>query len=158
MAAAKWCLPQIRFSPLKSSQVILLVLWLALSSTSCQPSVALPVFSASILHVPLSVAAIAFGPDGEIQIISSGNISSASFLSVHYMLPDCLDIYSGGGSGGAGGAQAPPTAVISMKPPLSLSYKFEKEEEGGKGLEEEEGEAAPPAMIPGSATASTPWC
>ena len=39
-----------------------------------------------------------------------------------------------------------------MKPPLSPSYKFEKEEEGGEGLEEEEGEAAPPAMIPGSAT------
>ena len=38
-----------------------------------------------------------------------------------------------------------------MKPPLSPSYKFEKEE-GGEGLEEEEGEAAPPAMIPGSAT------
>ena len=45
----------------------------------------------------------------------------------------------------------PPTAVISMKP----SYKFEKEEEGGEGLEEEEGEAAPPAMIPGSATAGS---
>jgi len=58
---------------------------------------------------------------------------------------------SGGGSGGAGGAQAPSTAVISMKPPLSPSYKFEKEE-GGEGLEEEEGEAAPPAVIPGSAT------
>ena len=39
-----------------------------------------------------------------------------------------------------------------MKPPLSPSYKFEKEE-GGEGLEEEEGEAAPPAVIPGSATA-----
>ena len=39
-----------------------------------------------------------------------------------------------------------------MKPPLSPSYKFEKEEEGGEGLEEEEGEAAPPAVIPGSAT------
>ena len=39
-----------------------------------------------------------------------------------------------------------------MKPPLSLSYKFEKEE-GGEGLEEEEGEAAPPVVIPGSATA-----
>ena len=86
----KWYLPQLRFSPLKSSQVTLLVLWLVLSATSCQPSVALPVFSASILHVPLSVAAIAFGPDGEIQIISSGNISSSSFLSVHYMLPDCF--------------------------------------------------------------------
>jgi len=61
-------------------------------------------------------------------------------------------LISGGGSGGAGGAQAPPTAVISMKPPLSLSYKFEKEEEGGEGLEEEEGEASPPAVIPGSAT------
>ena len=40
-----------------------------------------------------------------------------------------------------------------MKPPLSPSYKFEKEEEGGEGLEEEEGEAAPLAVIPGSATA-----
>ena len=40
-----------------------------------------------------------------------------------------------------------------LKPPLSPSYKFEKEKEGGEGLEEEEGEAAPPAMIPGSATA-----
>ena len=60
--------------------------------------------------------------------------------------------FSGGGSVGAGGAQAPPTAVISMKPPLSPSYKFEKEEEGGEGLEEEEGEAAPPAVILGSAT------
>ena len=59
---------------------------------------------------------------------------------------------SGRGSGGAGGAQAPPTVVISMKPPLNLSYKFEKDEEGGEGLEEEEGEAAPPAVIPGSAT------
>ena len=39
-----------------------------------------------------------------------------------------------------------------MKPPLSPSYKFEKEEEGGEGLEEEEAEAAPPAVIPGSAT------
>ena len=38
-----------------------------------------------------------------------------------------------------------------MKPPLSPSYKFEKEE-GGEGLEEEEGEAAPSAVIPGSAT------
>ena len=46
-------------------------------------------------------------------------------------------IHRGGGSGGAGGAQAPPTAIISMKPPLSPSYKFEKEE-GGEGLEEEE--------------------
>jgi len=51
------------------------------------------------------------------------------------------------------GLKPPPTAVISMKLPLSLSYKFEKEEEGGEGLEEEEEEAAPPAMIPGSATA-----
>ena len=41
-----------------------------------------------------------------------------------------------------------------MKPPLSPSYKFEKEEEGGEGLEEEEGEAAPPAVIPASATGS----
>ena len=39
-----------------------------------------------------------------------------------------------------------------MKPRLSPSYKFEKEEEGGEGLEEEEGEAAPPAVILGSAT------
>ena len=39
-----------------------------------------------------------------------------------------------------------------MKPPLSPSYKFEKEEEGGEGLEEEEEEAAPPVVIPGSAT------
>ena len=46
----------------------------------------------------------------------------------------------------------PPTAVISMKLPLSPSYKFEKEE-GGEGLKEEEWEAAPPAVIPGSATA-----
>ena len=60
--------------------------------------------------------------------------------------------FSGGGSVGAGGAQAPPTAVIFMKPPLSPSYKFEKEEEGGEGLEKEEGEAATPAVIPGSAT------
>jgi len=65
-------------------------------------------------------------------------------------------IARGGGSGGAGGAQAPPTAVISMKPPLSPSYKFEKEEEEGEGLEEEEGEAAPPAMIPGSVTDYSP--
>ena len=35
---------------------------------------------------------------------------------------------------------------------LSPSYKFEKEEEGVEGLEEEEGEAAPPAVIPSSAT------
>ena len=61
-------------------------------------------------------------------------------------------MHRGGGSGGAGGAQAPPTAVISMKPPLSPSYKFEKEE-GGEGLEEEEWEVAPPVVIPGSATA-----
>jgi hypothetical protein len=40
------------------------------------------------LHVPLSVAATAFAPDGEIQIISSGNIRSSSFLSVYYMLHD----------------------------------------------------------------------
>ena len=59
--------------------------------------------------------------------------------------------FSGGGSVGAGGAQAPTTAVISMKPPLSPSYKFEKEE-GGEGLEKEEGEAAPPVVISGSAT------
>ena len=59
---------------------------------------------------------------------------------------------SGRDSDGAGGDQAPPTAVISMKPPLSPSYKFEKGEEGGEGLEEEEGKAAPPAVIPGSAT------
>jgi len=39
-----------------------------------------------------------------------------------------------------------------MKPPLSPSYKFENEEEGGEGLEKEEGEAATPAVIPGSAT------
>jgi len=44
-----------------------------------------------------------------------------------------------------------------MKPPLSLSYKFEKEEEGGEELEEEEGEAASPAVIPGSATAYGLW-
>jgi len=43
-----------------------------------------------------------------------------------------------------------------MKPPLSPSYKFEKEEKGGEGLEEEEREAAPPAVIPGSATANNP--
>jgi len=35
---------------------------------------------------------------------------------------------------------------------LLSSYKFEKEE-GREGLEEEEGEAAPPAVIPDSATA-----
>ena len=40
-----------------------------------------------------------------------------------------------------------------MKPPLSPSYKFEKEEEGGERLEEEEGKAAPPAVISDSATA-----
>ena len=51
-----------------------------------------------------------------------------------------------------GRGSSPPTAVISMKPPLSPSYKFEKEEEGVEGLEEEEGEAAPPSVIPGSAT------
>ena len=51
-----------------------------------------------------------------------------------------------------GRGSSPPIVVISMKPPLSLSYKFEKEEEGGEGLEEEEGEAAPPAVISGSAT------
>ena len=39
--------------------------------------------------------------------------------------------------------------------PLSPSYKFEKEEEGGEGLEEEEEEAAPPVVIPASATACT---
>ena len=41
-----------------------------------------------------------------------------------------------------------------LKPLLSSSYKFEKEEEGGEWLDEEEGEAAPPAVIPGSATVS----
>jgi hypothetical protein len=75
MDTAKWCLPRIHFSPLTLSiQVTLLVLWLVLLATSCQPSVALPVFSASILRVPLSGAATAFAPDGEIQIISDGNI------------------------------------------------------------------------------------
>jgi len=51
---------------------------------------------------------------------------------------------------GREGLKSPPTAVISMKPP-SPSYKFEKEE-GEERLEEEEGEAAPPVVIPGSAT------
>ena len=52
---------------------------------------------------------------------------------------------------GREGLKAPlRTAVISMKFLLS-SYKFEKEE-GGEGLEEEEGEAAPPTVITGSAT------
>ena len=44
----------------------------------------------------------------------------------------------------------PPTAVIFMKL-LINSYKFEKEE-GGEGLEEEEGEATPPAVISDFAT------
>jgi hypothetical protein len=57
-----------------SIQVTLsLVPWLELLVTNCRPS-ALPVFSASILHVPLSVAATAFAPGGEIQIISTENI------------------------------------------------------------------------------------
>ena len=60
-------------------------------------------------------------------------------------------VASGGGSGGAGGAQAPHRCNLH-EAPLSLSYKFEKEE-GGEGLEEEEGETVPPAVIPGSATA-----
>ena len=71
---------------------------------------------------------------------------------------------SAAGSSSAGRRQrwggrglAPLTAVISMKPSLSLSYKFEKEEEGGKRLEEEEEETAPLAMIPGSATAAAYW-
>ena len=86
----KWYLPQLRFSPLKSSQVTLLVLWLVHSATSCQPSVALPVFSASTLHVPLSVAAIAFAPDGEKFKLSVLEISHHRVLSVHYMLPNCF--------------------------------------------------------------------
>ena len=45
----------------------------------------------------------------------------------------------------------PPYCCNLHEAPLSPSYKFEKEE-GGEGLEEEEGEAAPPAVIPGSAT------
>ena len=45
-----------------------------------------------------------------------------------------------------------------MKPPLSPSYKFEKEEEGGERLEEEEGKAAPPAVISDSATACLQAC
>ena len=75
MAAEKWCLPQIRFSHLMSIQVTLsLVALLELLVTHCRPSVALPVFSASILHVPLSVAAAAFVPGCQIQIISAENI------------------------------------------------------------------------------------
>jgi len=76
----KWYLPQLRFSPLKSSQVTLLVLWLVLSATSCQPSVALPVFSASTLHVPLSVAAIAFAP-----LIVSEAVSEPPFASLELL-------------------------------------------------------------------------
>ena len=53
---------------------------------------------------------------------------------------------------GREGLKPSPTAVISIKPSLNLSYKFEKEEEGGEGLKEEEEEAAPSAVIPGSAT------
>ena len=68
------------------------------------------------------------------------------------MLPQ-TSITSGGGSGGAGGAQVPYRCNLH-EAPLSPSYKFEKGKEGGEGLEEEEGEAAPPAVIPGSATAS----
>ena len=45
----------------------------------------------------------------------------------------------------------PPYRCNLHEVPLNSSYKFEKEEEGGKGLEEEEGEAALSAMIPGSA-------
>ena len=52
-----------------------------------------------------------------------------------------------------GRGSSPPYRCNLHEAPLSLSYKFEKEEEGGEGLEEEEGEAAPPAVIPGSATA-----
>ena len=48
----------------------------------------------------------------------------------------------------------PPYRCNLHEAPLSPSYKFEKEE-GEERLEEEEGEAAPPAMIPGSATAPT---
>ena len=47
----------------------------------------------------------------------------------------------------------PPYRCNLHEAPLSPSYKFEKEEEGGEGLEEEEGEATPPVVIPGSATA-----
>jgi len=46
----------------------------------------------------------------------------------------------------------PPYCCNLHEAPLNPSYKFEKEEEGGDGLEEEEGEASPPAVIPGSAT------
>lgn len=76
VAAEKWCLPRIQFSRLTSIQVttLLLVLWLELLVAHCRPSAALLVFSASILHVPLSVAATAFAPGGGIEIISAENI------------------------------------------------------------------------------------
>ena len=45
----------------------------------------------------------------------------------------------------------PPYRCDLHEAPRSPFYKFEKEEEGGEGLEEEEGEAAPPAVIPASA-------
>ena len=59
-----------------------------------------------------------------------------------------------------GRGSSPPYRCNLHEAHLSPSYKFEKEkeggegleEEGGEGLEEEEGEAAPPAVIPGSAT------
>ena len=52
-----------------------------------------------------------------------------------------------------GRGSSPPYRCNLHEAPLSPSYKFEKEEEGGEGLEEEEGEAAPPTVILGSATA-----
>ena len=51
-----------------------------------------------------------------------------------------------------GRGSSPPYRCNLHEAHLSPSYKFEKEEEGGEGLEEEEGEAAPPDVIPGSAT------
>ena len=46
-----------------------------------------------------------------------------------------------------GGRGKPPYRCNFHETPLSLSYKFEKEKEGEEGLEKEEREKAPPAMI-----------
>ena len=46
-----------------------------------------------------------------------------------------------------GRGSSPPYRCNFHETPLSLSYKFEKEKEEEEGLEKEERETAPPAMI-----------
>uniref|UniRef100_A0A0A9AFG5 Uncharacterized protein n=1 Tax=Arundo donax TaxID=35708 RepID=A0A0A9AFG5_ARUDO len=81
MSSVQWCLHRIHFSPLTSIQVTRHVFRLEFSvRRSCQPSVVLLIFSASILHAPLSVAVIAFA-----SLIVHEAVSAPPFASLELL-------------------------------------------------------------------------